>query len=827
MKRLVGSLLFACCLGTAFAETVAWWRFEGTPGVQTVEGDTFANSATGESALPALTACSMNGTTFGYDQTYMPRYMNAFCTGYEIYDPVTDQTYANTASLSLRDALTATANKYNGVATMPATSFPATGDVTIECFYRAPFLDDEGENVKERGDMIPILCLQHGDWAYSAYIALYNKKTAGAVTTNQYYFGYAFRNAAGEKRSNSGSARGLDVADNKWHHVAQVFDFTDGKVRCFVDYKELHSATIPEDAVGVYFDETNHFIVGGSEWNSNRKLQGYVDEVRITKGALASAQFLRMRAPSSSVPADVLAHVSFEKPDWWGGGLNLDFSCVTAAFSIPYFSSAKNAVAPAPVASLAGSSMYAGVYDTAGVANASACDLNRTSPSVGSVLTLDYEAEGAETLLENEPEFTIEFYAKFKSDDRHANYYPILSDGGYSFRWYFLTNTTTKVCDGSRLVCDVQVLTNATTGTTKLYSLNTGNMSSSVCDGNWHHFSLRFSTAMKRASVDIDHGRFYHKEQALAAETLGFKSTVGKLVLGGLSSSMRLCDMVVDELRVTKRYLEDHELLNTYHQTAEEQMTTPRAWVRFENDWTVGPDLGLGTLASLTLTCTKASGTTTDPAFLANTRKPLLREAAGSPTIPNVACASLVQKAYVLSDDLSTIRNLRDATYEAFVKVNAISNAVDSSKSTHLFFAGRSSQNPDVGMRLSRYSETKYNAQIIWCDKVNHRVALAITPFDDGQWHHHAITFAETTNAVSGAVSTTVTYYRDYAQQAQTVVDYARVMSTMAEKTVIGSGETWGAGHDFEIDEIRVSAGVLEPSAFMRRWGLGFGLFFR
>ena len=813
MRANIVAVLTACSLLSAFADTIAWWRFEGTPDVQTVEGDTFENSATGAAALPALNARSINGAEFGYDQTYMPRYVDAFCSGYEIYDPVARRSYQNTASISFRDTLTDKANANNGIAQMPGSCFPTSGNVTIELFFRAPFRDDAGANVRGR-DMIPLMVLPLEAYKYSTMLALYHDSTKGS---NYVYCSWALRNEAGENIKTTGGSYGDDrYIDNKWHHVAQVLDFTNHKIYCYLDYTRILSTSMPEDAVGVFVDPTKNFLIGGTDMVTSRKFQGLVDEVRISNEALVPEQFLRMRP--ADTPPDVLAYISFETPDWWGGD-GLPLSVTSEKFSMPYLTTSS---ATAPVAvQPASSAVYSGVYDTAGVANAKALDLNRSGESSGSVLSMDYLT--GSKVLDGVPELTLEFYAKFKTQP-HTEYWPIANDGGYSFRWYFY-GATAGTCDGTVIRLGVPVVTDAD-GNTKLMTLSSGVMARSISDGNWHHFAFRFSTAQKVLIMDIDHGRLAHVSTALPDTTLGMSGTEGKLVFGGRTYNNRLCDMVIDDIRVTSRVMEDYEFLNTRHLTAEEQMVPVRAWVRFENDWTIGPDIGVGNCK-----LTPSVGTTdstTEPAFMSNSRRPFLKESSSdTKIIANDACASLVQRALVKSGDVSFVRNLRNATYEAFVKVNAISNAVDGSKSTHIFYVGQSSTNPDIALRLSCYDESKYMAMVVWRNGADSRESLTIPSFCDGKWHHHAITVSESKDEDSGEVSTTVTYYRDYKQEATKTVKYARVLSQMENKTLIAAGESWGTGHDYEIDEIRVSAGVLPTSEFMRRKGYGFGLIFR
>ncbi len=82
------------------AKTVAWYRFdEGVPGEVTTAETRLANSAD-DSSVPAATSHSQNGTTWGTDENYMPRFAAPVGAGVlQVRDSVTGTVYPNRAAL--------------------------------------------------------------------------------------------------------------------------------------------------------------------------------------------------------------------------------------------------------------------------------------------------------------------------------------------------------------------------------------------------------------------------------------------------------------------------------------------------------------------------------------------------------------------------------------------------------------------------------------------------------------------------------------------------------------------------------------------------------
>ncbi|MBR1588282.1 MAG: laminin G domain-containing protein [Kiritimatiellae bacterium] len=104
--------------------------------------------------------------------------------------------------------------------------------------------------------------------------------------------------------------------DDAWHHVALVYDKESQVARAYADYKLLGSATgVPELYVlPIHASYENNFMIG-TGYGSNSAYQmdeGYMDEIRITKRALAAQEFL-MRDAAPDFSTSTLAWWTFEE----------------------------------------------------------------------------------------------------------------------------------------------------------------------------------------------------------------------------------------------------------------------------------------------------------------------------------------------------------------------------------------------------------------------------------------------------------------------------------------------------------------------------------
>lgn len=99
---------------------------------------------------------------------------------------------------------------------------------------------------------------------------------------------------------------GTDVCDGKWHHVAFSFepnndrpDPTNSVAKVYVDYGEPAVAQTPNI---FKYPGNLHFVIGGVGGSGETGYVGFIDELRVSAGALTPAQFLRAeKAPGLSI----------------------------------------------------------------------------------------------------------------------------------------------------------------------------------------------------------------------------------------------------------------------------------------------------------------------------------------------------------------------------------------------------------------------------------------------------------------------------------------------------------------------------------------------
>ena len=544
-----GSNLLIVTAGLAFvanAGTVAWYRFEGgTPGATVPSG--LVNSVAG-SEVPSLTAFSINGTTFGLDSAYMPKYIDGFSAGAKILDPVTGNSYVNTSSLRMRESYVKTPAQSGG-AYLNASDLPCGGSFTMECFFR---ITETDPSVVTNLAMAPILTFQAGGYTDSS-IQLYYGKFYGRITA---------KDSEGTVKSSQAVTGKSAVLDGKWHHVAMTYDAAARKATWYFDYAIVGSAlTLKTGETGLYIPEGTKFLVGSNGLVSNRNFPGEVDEVRFSNTVLGPAQFMRFVYQSDA--DEVAVHITFESPSWWGGdsfgGGSFPFATRSPRFSVPYFVSTPGTTAkPVATSDVPAAKIYDSRDASPARTNSLAADMNRTSDAVGSVLKIDYfgpEGQPAQVMLYEE-DFTIEFFARFKSQT-HVAYTPILTDGLWNFRWGYYDADT-----GRNLI--MQVGTTNTTQQARKEEHVTVTKATSIADGNWHHFALVCKRSTRQVTGFIDYGSFATMSLTLN-EGYIFAGETASLVFGGRSvtesSARRLCDIEFDEIRITGRALQPNDFL--------------------------------------------------------------------------------------------------------------------------------------------------------------------------------------------------------------------------------------------------------------------------
>lgn len=779
--QTVAAILFASVLGSLSADTIGWWRFEGTPGGQA--SDSLANSATGASALPALTAAYK-----GDDQSYLPKYIDGFTAEYSIFDPATRTAYSNAASLSLRSSYSKSPSN-NGYAYMNASELPLESDFTMECFFRVTSTD---ENVVTNLAMAPILTIQNESYKDTSFQLYYGKP----------YCRVCYQDAQGTL-SSPGNDVGAPLLDGKWHHAAIVFAAGTGTLTWYLDYRQIYTRTLPEGARIACADDTK-FFVGANEFFSSRNFPGEIDEVRVSNAALTPRQFLRF--VKSTDDDHLMVRLTFDDDLAWWGGDPYVATVYSPRFAVPLIDTASGASEPARSADNLPGDVYESFLSPGRRTNVAKLDMNRLTASKGSVLQLDYfgdDGEPAQAMIHEET-FTIEFFCRFKSAE-HVAYTPILNDGAYNFRWCFYGDSG-AMTNGCSLILGVCSTNTVAGGATKVTSA-AKTQTTSFADGEWHHFALVYDRAANKVTGYVDYGSWAKLNVSLT-DGYVFAGNNPKLVFGGFSKSSRVCDAEFDEIRISDRALRPCEFMTP------ERLGETRLWMHFNGNYEAGPMSVAFQPDAVGAKGAAFSGDVRAPSFSTGEVRQVVYEG-------NSNSLRLAEFATVTALEPLALEGLRDVTVEAFLKINSLSVSENGSKANLILSCdGSANTKPDWQMRiacsLNSSGKETWSSSIVWCKPdPSVRDTMSISIPNDRKWHHVAFSFKEEPNGTE--TNTTVRFYLDYENTATKTVNYARWMSEAHSDVRFMSGETWGTGHDYLLDEVRVTAGVLEPSAFLRK----------
>ena len=276
------------------AKTVAWYRFdEGVPGEVTTAETRLANSAD-DSSVPAATPHSQNGTTWGTDENYMPRFVAPVGAGVlQVRDPVTGTVYPNRAALKFMGEVATTVN--------PASALDVPNDnlklasFTAECFFRAP------SNIGTQ-TMSTLLHMQRQTGAATWTLQIYGGglfvrstiKTGGSTPVKCDYVKYEIDK----------------IKDGKWHHAAITYDAATCDMSLWLDYAKLKTWNYGAND-GFDYRADGKFLIGANTVQRGRNFPGEMDEVRISDMALDADGFLRQEASPFTGDPDTIVYMSF------------------------------------------------------------------------------------------------------------------------------------------------------------------------------------------------------------------------------------------------------------------------------------------------------------------------------------------------------------------------------------------------------------------------------------------------------------------------------------------------------------------------------------
>ena len=761
-----------------FGAVSAWYRFDDLP-----VGTTLGNGApvinevdpllgVGNVTLLDKTASALTGIA---PRTAPPSELT------EVYDPLTGVTFSNRASLELStEAYSASSTKGAEILVPGDGSNHPEKSVTLEAFVCST---GGVYNV-----MVPIVSLTRGSETTDESLALL-VNADGFICAR-----YRTRNMASANIWQHTRTAGTRLFDGHWHHVALVYDADaeEGRLSMYVDYQFDKSIGVDKSGLLYADDESaSRVYLGGYHNPDGRKFNGRIDEVRIVGAALAPENFLRRRRPAPSPQGIVDEQTLFFCPmaggttgeaarDDVNGVTNTPAAYVrTSSGGVPAF----DADAPAP--GVRGS--HRRMASTA----AGSLPVGGTGGSEGSVIAQDAYLDWFGDDL------TIEGF--FKTSVRQ-DAQTILGFGGSE--GYVLK---LMVHDGSKLYL---------AGNAPGWwggAVTAG----SVADGAWHHFAVVFDKSAGTFTTEID-GTVSTKANLGAMASARLTIGASRATNGGFEQAF---SGKVGPVRITRGKLKPCAWMGAVDPA--EADPTMRDGVAFhlrgltaEGLLDVQPYPSSRTPGETAVLSVAGAAA---PSFTASVRQPqyfLYGEEAGL-MATNTGSVHLQNSALVFRGDRAL--DAGSQTIECLAKFTSIGS------SAHLFRLGMTEGANAEGAAL-RVITYMMNGKLVVsmsadkdgkADYFDRTTSIAASELTGG-WHHLALSWDE--DAADGM--TTVRVYLDY-QLRNTFVTDRRIWhpATLTRHSLaIGySNPVTNEGLVGDIDEFRITEGVLQPEAFIRK----------
>ena len=845
--------------GNASADVVGWWRFNG-------EGSAVpnvANPGTLDGTIQSI-VCNADqsyDTTFGSDSANMPNVTSNFAgAAPRIIDPVSGEVFASGGTLSWQ------ASNVAGGMVVPYGE--ALDDVmtqfTIEAMVRLP-TNAVSRGSSGGGSMLPIAQFgrdQKAGWIF----AIWEGRPWCRLTYLNSDGTTYHQSALNTTLANSYAANLPSLFDGKWHHVAMSLN-TSGESICarlFLDgtqFGEVRNTGTQKWSEWGFSDDRPAcpLVVGREPYRTNRTFWGDIAEVRLSDELLSVNQFLVPLADGhgladddtallldfdsalafgsdalSVVPCQAtvgsattnctwfarnwnLLNAAYRQPlvpRWWpfskvgfDGGSDTDVGWVKVTNNVTF---AANVATPA--------------MDAADVWNdlllASSADGSATNACLESASLSIATASGGTT----------------ESDRLHAiSLTPdasLLPTNSYTIEFTFKTTGTSintvlycpflKVCNnkGKMLFRGYTTKFGGSSSGTELTS-------GTINDGAWHHAAYVYNKTAGKCTLYMDYGKIGEKTYApYAGGGAGFM-VGGQFWTDGNSghANYQGFNGSLGTFRITRRALGADEFLRA------EALPAPLFLATFDGDTPPSFSTGLPDYLAPAGTGATMSGGASAPALAGSRAGSWILDGEGGTDKASCGAALSLDGGYVLwprnrllerrSFTLEFFGNFKDLPNAAtFARLNigsdvgspvwALYNNISTSDGKRRLYAVVS-VTTDGGVTFSRGSDLAlYNL-------TDHASECA-------GWHHWAMTVEQQETRVE------VKLYKDGVNvTAGTQVRKTGQLYLPPEGTCLSFGaSTTSSGRMAGLfDNIRISDGVLAPSAFMQYEPAPFVLFMR
>ena len=792
---IAGAILAA---GTAHADTLLWYRFDG-------DGATIENKANPGTMDGTLKSINTWGSLAGLGNTSakFPTRGDAFPEGTRIIDPATDVIQSDTVkSLSFSgdpdNSGTVFLDKRNNsdFATLEGLS-----SFTCEVMFKLPNNSEALSSRISKEILFPLVGIGSAITTGQGWsICLRNDNDGNGF--------YPFVRCQYKKGANATGGTSYDyqitsspVTQGVWHHLALSVSVvgTTATFQFYLDYTPLAAKSI-SDFYGINYASDGAFplLVGANLWRNSKSccFMGEIAEVRISNTALAVDQLLRP-LPEGPVDSDTLVYLPMGDCDWFGSS-NGVLNAVPSTSCLPYWTNGTTIAAyPASASDAIGSVVRYGYFSTNVFSDTKSMAFSRALVSgqyAGHVLRVPYENAHLA-----DDSFTMEWF--FKTDGQ------VPSGNGIN-SYTFLNNSFAKIMINQ---ANGLLLTRLVPAQGNYQDFNS---SGRVDDGQWHHYALVYDKDQGAFAAYLDYRKINSKTYQLAT------ATSVEFIFGGQTASVQAFAGNLDDFRITKRALKASEFLTT-----RSLVSATALFAHFDGDLSTGQDTAYapngvgGTL-----------GGGSAPTFVNVSRKIDLNND-GTADYESTKALRLDGGSVVYPHN--SLLECRDFTVEWFAKYESIADVSmllrfgmmsDDGTGTISWALYRSSSNLRFGAYVSPDGSWKNRYRPDY-----NFATIAGSGIEDGKWHHWALVAETHTNATPA--NTTFTLYKDYEQVGTNLVfngengaDGILAFPSTGTTLSIGTGGNAIKGY---IDELRFRPGIQPVSSFMRRLPDGFRLFVR
>ncbi len=809
---LTAALAFVPCAG--LAETLVWYRFDGSDNVITNK----ANPGTMDATLKSINTWGSKGG-LGNTSSMFPTRGDAFPSGTRLIDPASDAVYDDTVTdLSFTGDPTNSGTVFLDKPNW-TDAFEEMTSFTCEVFFKLPTDSSAIETRRAKDILFPLVETASPDGGGLGWILALRKDSS----SSGFYPFLRCKYNNGSKVVNPGDFQvsSQELNDGNWHHLAVTLsaDASTSKAtfRFILDYTTLSTTKTISNFTGFHTGNTGGFplLVGADLWREYNKVKnccfmGEIAEVRISDTVLSADELLRP-LPVGPVDDDTLVYLPMGDCDWFGNANTSSYvnkyhgilnAAETATMTPYWFLNSSSYPYPVVTNDTIGASVRGSYASTESFSDTNSITFSRAIGTVedaqqyfGHVIRVPYEDSGLA-----DDSFTMEWF--FKTDGKVAS-------GNEINSYTFLNNSFAKIMINQANGLLLTRLIN-TSG-----ELSDFNSSVRVDDAQWHHYALVYDKAQGVFSVYLDYTKIRSGEYTLTS------GTTAPFCFGGVHRYAQVFSGQLDDFRITKRTLRASEFLTT-----REIVSDLPLFAHFDGDLSTGQD---SALAPAGVGGTLGGGSA--PSYVDHVMRIDL-DGDGQKDYESSQAIAFDGSSIVWPHN--SLLECRSFTAEWFAKYESFSS------NTMLLRLGCESETGTGTMCWAFYAPgdvqflqigAHVSADGTWKDvyREDKNVATAAESFADGKWHHWALV-AETT-ADAASTNTTFKVYRDYEQLGNTVVfankdDAGGILALPSNGTTLSIGT---ADHRLngKMDELRFTPSVLAPEAFMRRLPNGMSISIR